>query len=168
MFHRSDFSHEHILITLIHIWFRLAGELRCKSHPCDLPLLHPSMGFALRASLWLFKFDPVKFVGSASQHKFIPDEFVFACPKQSNQKKRHPDQFAPAGFPHHSTLPTGRPDSPSGLDRTKSDIPVGFSLTKSNASANFTGKSHFPVKQRVGCNSEAYCTDCIRRITANA
>ena len=24
-----------------------------------------SMGFALRASLWLFKFDPVKFVGSA-------------------------------------------------------------------------------------------------------
>jgi hypothetical protein len=51
------------------------------------------MGFALRASHWLFKFDPVKFVGSASQHKFIPDEFVFACPKKSNQKKRHPDQF---------------------------------------------------------------------------
>jgi len=55
------------------------------------------MGFALRASLWLFKFDPVKFVGSASQHKFIPDEFVFACPKKSNQKKRHPEQFALAG-----------------------------------------------------------------------
>jgi hypothetical protein len=52
------------------------------------------MGYALRASLWLFKFDPVKFVGSASQHKFIPDEFVFACPKKSNQKKRHTDQFA--------------------------------------------------------------------------
>jgi len=48
------------------------------------------MGFALRASLWLFKFDPVKFVGSASQHKFIPDEFVIACPKKSNQKKRRP------------------------------------------------------------------------------
>ena len=53
-----------------------------------------SMGFALRASLWLFKFDPVKFVGSASQHKFIPDEFVFVCPKKSNQKKGHPNQFA--------------------------------------------------------------------------
>jgi hypothetical protein len=35
------------------------------------------MGYALRASLWLFKFDPVKLVGSASQHKFIPDELVF-------------------------------------------------------------------------------------------
>jgi hypothetical protein len=46
------------------------------------------MGYALRASLWLFKFDPVKFVGSALQHKFIPDEFVFTCPKKSNQKKR--------------------------------------------------------------------------------
>jgi hypothetical protein len=46
------------------------------------------MGFALRASLWLFKFDPVKFVGSASQHKFIPDEFVFACPKKSNSPSR--------------------------------------------------------------------------------
>jgi hypothetical protein len=55
------------------------------------------MGFALRASFWLFKFDPVKFVGSALQHKFIPDEFVFACPKKSNQKKRHPNQFAPSG-----------------------------------------------------------------------
>jgi hypothetical protein len=44
------------------------------------------MGYALRASLWLFKFDPVKFVGSASQHKFIPDEFVFQQRKKSNQK----------------------------------------------------------------------------------
>jgi len=32
--------------------------------------------------------------GLHSQHKFIPDEFVFACPKKSNQKKRHPGQFA--------------------------------------------------------------------------
>jgi hypothetical protein len=44
------------------------------------------MGFALRASLWLFKFDPVKFVGSTSQHKFIPDEFVFACPKMGKEQ----------------------------------------------------------------------------------
>jgi hypothetical protein len=84
------------------------------------------MGFALRASYWLFKFDPVKFVGSASQHKFIPDEFVFACPRKSNQKKRHPNQFAPSGFPQHSPLPTGRPDSPSGLDMTKSGVLPDF------------------------------------------
>jgi hypothetical protein len=44
------------------------------------------MGYALRASLWLFKFDPVKFVGSALQQKFIPDEFVFQQRKKSNQK----------------------------------------------------------------------------------
>jgi hypothetical protein len=58
------------LIVFTNFWFRLDGELRCKSLPCDLPF------------------------GSASQHKFIPDEFVFACPKKSNQKKRHPDKFA--------------------------------------------------------------------------
>ena len=80
-------SAANICVEFINIWFRLAGELRCKSYPCDFPLLHPSMDYALRASLWLFKFDPVKFVGSASQHKFIPDEFVFACSKKSNQKQ---------------------------------------------------------------------------------
>jgi len=47
-----------------------AGIQRLKSldysiHPCMLPLLHPSMGYALRAILRLFKFDPVKFVGPA-------------------------------------------------------------------------------------------------------
>jgi len=52
----------------------------------------------------------------------------------------------PYGSPHHSPLPTGRPDSPSGLDRTKSDVPVGFSLPKSNGSANFTGRGSPPVK----------------------
>ena len=36
-----------------------AGIQRLKSldysiHPCMLPLLHPSMGYALQASLWLF------------------------------------------------------------------------------------------------------------------
>jgi hypothetical protein len=59
---RSDFSREHQLIAFICIWFRLDGELRCKSHPCDLPF------------------------GSALQHKFIPDEFVFQQRKKSNQK----------------------------------------------------------------------------------
>ena len=98
----SDFSHELQLIAFIYIWFRLDGELRCRSRPCDLPF------------------------GSASQHKFIPDEFVFACPKKSNQKKRHPNQFAPSGFPQHSPLPTGRPDSPSGLDMTKSGVLPDF------------------------------------------
>jgi len=46
------------------------------------------MGYALRASLWLFKFDPVKFVGSASQDKFIPDEFVFARAKKVTKETR--------------------------------------------------------------------------------
>ena len=52
----------------------------------------------------------------------------------------------PFGFPQHSPLPTGRPDSPSRLDMTKSDIPVGFSLPKPNTSANFMGKLSTPVK----------------------
>jgi hypothetical protein len=47
-----------------------AGIQRLKSldysiHRCMLPLLHPSMGYALLAILRLFKFDPVKFVGAA-------------------------------------------------------------------------------------------------------
>jgi hypothetical protein len=46
------------------------------------------MGYALRASLWLFKFDPVKFVGSASQHKFIPDEFAFTRVKKVTKETR--------------------------------------------------------------------------------
>ena len=45
----------------------------------------------------------------------------------------------PYGFPRHSTLPTGRPESPSGLHRTKSDVPVRFALPKPNTSANFKG-----------------------------
>jgi len=42
-----------------------ARSLDYRIHPCILPLLHPSMGYALRAILRLFKFDPVKFVGPA-------------------------------------------------------------------------------------------------------
>jgi len=52
----------------------------------------------------------------------------------------------PCGSPHHSPLPTGRPDSPSGLDMTKSDVRVGFSLPKANTSANFMGAK--PYKRR--------------------
>ena len=54
-------------------------------------------------------------------------------------KRTPPTTSLPFGFPRHSPLPTGRPDSPSGLDMTKSDVPVGFSLPKPNTSANFTG-----------------------------
>ena len=50
----------------------------------------------------------------------------------------------PFGVPQHSPLPTGRPDSPSGLDMTKSDLRVGFSLPKANASANFMGRNCSP------------------------
>ena len=54
-------------------------------------------------------------------------------------KRKGPPISLPYGFPQHSSLPTGHPDSPSGLDRTKFDIPVEFSLPKLNASANFKG-----------------------------
>jgi hypothetical protein len=55
----------------------------------------------------------------------------------------------PFGFPRHSPLPMGRPDSSSGLDRTKSDVlPAIFfiflALPKPNASANFTGRLSLP------------------------
>jgi hypothetical protein len=50
----------------------------------------------------------------------------------------------PFGFPQHSPLPTGRLDSPSGLDKPKSDVRVGFSLPKANASANFVGRDCSP------------------------
>jgi hypothetical protein len=63
--------------------------------------------------------------------------------KKSNQKNAAPTSL-PFGFPHHSPLPTGRPDSPSGLDRTKFDVRVEFSLPKPNGSANFTGRMSFP------------------------
>ena len=52
-----------------------------KMHPCISPLLHPTMGSALRASLQLFKFDPVEFVRSA-----INRLFNFAPGKISHQK----------------------------------------------------------------------------------
>ena len=68
--------------------------------------------------------------------------------KKSNQKNAALDQFAPSGCPHHSTLPTGRLDSPSRLDRTKFDVHVEFSLPKPNASANFKGRISILVKQR--------------------
>ena len=45
----------------------------------------------------------------------------------------------PFGYPRHSSLPTRRPESPSGLHRTKSDVRVGFALPEPNTSANFKG-----------------------------
>jgi len=63
--------------------------------------------------------------------------------KKSNQKNAAPISL-PCGSPHHSPLPTGRPDSPSRLDMTKSDVPVGFSLPKPNGSANFVGRMFLP------------------------
>ena len=65
--------------------------------------------------------------------------------KKSNQKNAAPTSL-PFGSPRPSALPTGRPDSPSGLDRTKFDVPVEFSLPKPKASANFTGTLSIPVK----------------------
>jgi hypothetical protein len=78
----------------------------------------------------------------------LDGELLFCQQRQkSNQKNAAPKRL-PYGSPRHSPLPTGRPDSPSGLDRTKFDVPVEFSLPKANASANFTGRLSTPVKQR--------------------
>jgi hypothetical protein len=38
-------------------------------HPCMLPLLHPSMGYALQASLWLF----TKIDGFNFEHHVVCD-----------------------------------------------------------------------------------------------
>jgi len=59
-------------------------------------------------------------------------------------KRKGTPTSLPFGFPHHPPLPTGHPDSPSRLDMTKSDVPVGFSLPKPNGSANFTGRATLP------------------------
>jgi hypothetical protein len=69
---------------------------------------------------------------------------LHAQSKVTKRKGTH-GQFAPSGSPHPPPLPTGRLDSPSGLDKAKSDVRVGFSLPKAKASANFTGKDPSPV-----------------------
>ena len=94
----------------------------------------------------------------------------------------------PFGSPQHSPLPTGRPDSPSGLDMTKSGVLPDFPyqrrmLRQTSWGQNLTSVvarmkcsvirgsyagSNSPGLQCVGCNSEAYCTDNTRRITAKA
>jgi hypothetical protein len=69
----------------------------------------------------------------------LDGELLYCQQRQkSNQKNAAPISL-PFGFPRHSTLPTGRPESPSGLHWTKSDIHVGFTLPKPNTSANFKG-----------------------------
>ena len=75
------------------------------------------------------------------------NSFLMNLSSNSGRKvtKRTPPQSAcPCGSPHHSPLPTGRPDSPSRLDMTKSDVPVGFALPKSNGSASFVGRIPLP------------------------
>ena len=97
--------------------------------------------------------------GLHSQHKFIPDEFVFACPKKSTKRKGTPTSL-PCGFPHHSTLPAGRPDSPFGLDRTKFDVHVGhlfyfFGPTKAECLGKLHGENVPPVKLAEACPEPA-------------
>ena len=55
----------------------------------------------------------------------------------------------PFGSPRHSTLPTGRPESPSGLHWTKSDVHVRFTLAKPNTSASLKGA---PCRQLLQTN----------------
>ena len=45
----------------------------------------------------------------------------------------------PFGVPRHSSLPTGRLDSPSGLDKAKSGVHARFALPKPNTSASLKG-----------------------------
>jgi hypothetical protein len=59
----------------------------------------------------------------------------------------------PFGSPRHSPLPTGRPDSPSGLDRTKSGVLPAISfIFLALPKAECLGKLHvdtsIPVKLR--------------------
>ena len=59
-------------------------------------------------------------------------------------KRKGTPTSLPYRSPHHSTLPTGHLDSPSGLDKAKFDVHVEFSLPKPNGSANFTGRCLLP------------------------
>ena len=56
----------------------------------------------------------------------------------------------PFGSPQHSPLPTGRPDSPSGLDMTKSGVLPAISYlygpTKCECFGKLRGEKLFPVK----------------------
>jgi hypothetical protein len=88
------------------------------------------------------------------QHFVSPaGELLFCQQRQkSNQKNAAPTSL-PFGFPHHSTLPTGRHDSPSGLDKAKYDVHVGhlfyfLALPKLNGSANFTGRRSITLNHR--------------------
>ena len=70
----------------------------------------------------------------------------FSLLVQSKVTKRKDTPISlPCGFPRHSPLPTRRPDSPSGLNRTKSDVHVGFALAKPNGSASFVERRSLPL-----------------------
>ena len=74
----------------------------------------------------------------------FPMNLSLLVQRKVTKRKDTPTSLS-CGFPHHSTLPTGRPDSPSRLDRAKFDVPVEFSLPKLNTSANFTGTLILPL-----------------------
>ena len=67
----------------------------------------------------------------------------FTCLKKSNQKKGHPGRSCFA-YPQPSSLPTGRLDSPSGLDKTRLTIPGQPTLSAKLSSASLTGGSVSP------------------------
>ncbi len=66
-----------------------------------LSLLYPSLGFTLRASLWLFKFTPDKFVGFA-------DAWVSPCLQGCIFERYNPDLLR--------LIRTEIPESTLGLD----------------------------------------------------
>ena len=116
--HWNSFSRELQLIVSLGIWFRSCwSELLYKSHPCDLPF------------------------GSASQHKFIPNEFVFTRIKKVTKEIR-PGRSCFA-CPQPASLPTGRLDSPSGLDKTRLTVPGQSTLPVKLSSASLTGTRSF-------------------------
>jgi hypothetical protein len=64
--------------------------------------------------------------------------FSLLAQRKVTKRKGTPDGL-PFGFPRHSSLPTGRPESPSGLHWTKSGVLAGFTLPKPNTSASLKG-----------------------------
>ena len=73
--------------------------------------------------------------------------------KESNQRKTPPAGL-PFGFPRHSSWPTGRPWPIHPTKGAYLDKPKGAPCRQ--------------MSQHVGCNSVAYCTNWVRRITGTA
>jgi len=120
-------------------------------------LCNSTLGFALLAVI-----SPLLLIITCNQAfvSLLLERVTFLCPcniswQRKVTKRKDIPTSLPFGSPRHSALPTGRPDSPSGLDRTKFDVPVEFSLPKLNASANFTGELFPPVKLAETCPGPA-------------